>query len=84
MGKFQVSFKRSNGEKVLVDTFEDKAESVKEFEGDIPHFNLIYDYIHKLNPNYTIYYIRSFPSNDKNTLIIDVGSHTEFFHITKI
>lgn len=83
MGKFQVNFERSNGEIIPVGAFEYEAEDVKEFEGDIPCFYMIRDYVHELNPNYTIHYIRSF-MEDESTLTIDVGSHTEFFHIIKI
>ena len=83
MGKFQVNFERSNGEIIPVGVFEDKAENVKEFAGDIPCFHMIRDYIFELNPSYTFPYIRSF-MEDESTLTIDVGSHTEFFHIIKI
>ena len=83
MGKFQVNFERSSGEIIPIGAFEDKAESVKDFAGDIPCFHMIRDYILELNPNYTIHYIRSF-MEDESTLTIDVGSHTEFFHVIKI
>ena len=76
MGKFQVNFERSNGEIIPVGAFEYEAEDVKEFEGDIPCFYMIRDYVHELNPNYFMEY--------ESTLTRDVGSHTEFCHIIKI
>lgn len=39
-------------------------------------------YIEKLNPNFHVYYIRSWDISD-NTTKFDVGSHTEFFFFSK-
>ena len=41
----------------------------------------IKQYIHKINPNYKIYYIRSW--EDDTRIWYDVGSHSEFFYIKK-
>lgn len=42
----------------------------------------ITEYVHALNPNYKIYYTRSWMTNAGDT-IYDVGSHTEFFILRK-
>ena len=39
-------------------------------------FKCIKDYVHNLNPNFEIYYMRSW---GENPVTYDVGSHTEFF-----
>jgi hypothetical protein len=36
------------------------------------------EYIRSLNPNYTIYYVRTWQPSD-TSIMFDVGSHTEFF-----
>lgn len=61
-------FKSSRGEKRLV------KENISQ-ENAIP---IICDYVKSLNPNYTIYYIRSWEDEDKN-IHYDVGSWSEFF-----
>ena len=38
----------------------------------------IHNYVHELNPDFKIYYIRSWEM-DKGVTRFDVGSHTEFF-----
>lgn len=38
----------------------------------------INDFVRDLNPNYKIYYVRSWPEDGGITY--DVGSHVEFFH----
>lgn len=36
--------------------------------------------VKKMNPNFKIYYIRSWNSSaNKNEIVYDVGSHTEYF-----
>ena len=44
----------------------------------------IKEYVRKINPNYKIYYFRSWgdPSDPKITWY-DVGSHTEFFYVVE-
>lgn len=42
----------------------------------------IIEYVHTLNPNYKIYYTRSWMTDTGDT-IYDVGSHTEFFILRK-
>lgn len=42
--------------------------------------NKIKEYVHKLNPDFQIYYIRSWPIPEGT--MYDVGSHTEFFILT--
>lgn len=43
----------------------------------------IVDYVRKLNPNFKIYYTRSWMNNSGDT-VYDVGSHTEFFILRKM
>lgn len=62
-------FERSTGEMIFVCQCEE--EEV---------FGKISEYVHKINPSYTIYYIRSWDHSDGER-IFDVGSHTEFFHL---
>lgn len=63
-------FKRSNGEKILV------KERVA--EGEV--YKAITDAVAQMNPNYKIYYMRSWTSTeDYSVTVYDVGSHTEFF-----
>jgi spermidine/putrescine-binding protein len=40
----------------------------------------IKEYVKSLNPNYKIYYVRSWATENGNTMY-DVGSHTEFFEL---
>lgn len=40
-------------------------------------------YVEKLNPNFYVYYVRSW-TLDENTTKFDVGSHTEFFVFKKL
>ena len=37
------------------------------------------EYVNSLNPNYKIYYFRSWYSEDYGGTMYDVGSHAEFF-----
>lgn len=41
---------------------------------------VIVNYVKKLNPNFKIYYMRSWKDNNDNTMY-DVGSHVEFFQL---
>ena len=66
-------FIRSNGEWILVKENVTEETAVKEINA----------YVEKLNPNYTIYYIRSWYSEDRGGTMYDVGSHTEFFILAK-
>lgn len=65
-------FERSNGEMVFISNSCEKCA-----EADIR------DHVKKINPNYTIYYIRYWNSDKDSKFhrIYDVGSHTEFFHL---
>lgn len=65
-------FIRSNGEKILV-TENINKETI---------MNRIQEYVASLNPNFKIYYIRSW-ATDEGTMY-DVGSHTEFFLLSDI
>ena len=62
-------FIRSNGEKRLVreNIDPDKAMGYAQ------------EYVHSLNPNFKIYYIRTWPANGGT--MYDIGSHTEFFFV---
>lgn len=62
-------FIRSNGEKRLVKESVKPEAVIKEIKA----------YTHSLNPNYKIYYYRSWYSEDHKGTMYDVGSHTEFF-----
>jgi len=42
----------------------------------------ITEFVHSINPNYKIPYMRSWGSED-NFITYDIGSHTEFFHLVK-
>ena len=39
----------------------------------------ITEYIHSINPNFKIYYMRSW-ADEKGGITYDIGSHAEFFH----
>lgn len=67
--KHALYFQHSNNELTLVE------ENVTESNV----INSIKTYIKKLNPNFKIYYIRTWVDNGVE--IYDVGSHTEFFHV---
>ena len=43
----------------------------------------ITNYIKTINPNYKIYYYRTWYSEKDNGTLYDVGSHTEFFLLSK-
>lgn len=62
-------FIRSNGERRLVRGNIDPEKAI----------GYINEYTHSLNPNYKIYYIRSWGENGGT--MYDVGSHTEFFWV---
>lgn len=64
-------FIRSNGEERLV----------RENINPDMAIGYINEYVAQLNPNYKIYYIRSWGDLDKNGITYDVGSHTEFFKL---
>lgn len=67
-------FQRSNGEKVI------KAVNVREDEVG----RAIKDVVGQMNPKFKIYYTRAWKSSeDPNTTVYDVGSHTEFFLFTR-
>ena len=65
-------FIRSNGEKRLI------YENI-DSEKVIGYIN---EYTHSLNPNFKIYYIRSW--EEDGGIMYDVGSHTEFFLLSDI
>ena len=62
-------FIRSNGEKRLVRENIDPDKAM----------GYISEYTHSLNPNYKIYYVRSWDKD--NGTMYDIGSHTEFFFV---
>ena len=64
-------FIRSNGEKRLVRENIDPEKAI----------GYINEYTHSLNPNYKIYYIRSWGVD--GGIKYDIGSHTEFFWVGK-
>lgn len=84
MNKFKLEFSHSYGGRSLVGLFENSAETIQELnEKNFTFFNMIKDFIHELNPNYKIYYFRHW-INKENELVIDVGSHSEFFYVSKV
>lgn len=66
-------FLSSLGEKRLV------KENIEEKEV----ISTIEQYVNNLNPTYKIYYYRSWYSEDHQGTMYDVGSHSEFFILTK-
>lgn len=55
----------------------------KSIDDALTIFNpLAADYVHTLNPNYEIHYIRAWGDLEEG-ITLDVGSHTEFSHIVK-
>ena len=62
-------FLSSRGEKRLVKENVEVSEAAKEMG----------NYVKSLNPNYQIYYIRSWYREDYKGTMYDVGSHSEFF-----
>lgn len=62
-------FIRSNGEKRLVRENIDPEMAM----------GYINEYIAQLNPNYKVYYVRTWYSKDHKGTMYDVGSHSEFF-----
>lgn len=66
-------FLSSLGEKRLV------KENIEEKEV----ISTIEHYVNNLNPTYKIYYYRSWYSEDHQGTMYDVGSHSEFFVLTK-
>lgn len=42
-------------------------------------YKVISNYVKQLNPNFKIYYTRSWVSEEDKTIVYDVGSHSEFF-----
>lgn len=62
-------FIRSNGEKRLVRENIDPETAM----------GYINEYIATLNPNFKVYYVRTWYSEDHKGTMYDVGSHTEFF-----
>ena len=68
---YNLYFIRHNGEKVLVKEYVEFAEGYRAAK----------EYVQTLNPNFTIHYVRTW---GEDPIIIDVGSHTEFFHMYKV
>lgn len=62
-------FLDSYGNKRLVKTDVIPETATKEIEA----------YTHSLNPNYKIYYYRSWYSENDGGILYDIGSHSEFF-----
>lgn len=65
-------FIRSNGEKRLIHENIDPEKVI----------SYIKEYTYSLNPNFKIYYIRSWETEEGT--MYDVGSHTEFFLLSDI
>lgn len=68
---YSLYFKNSNGVETLVKDCITTDDEV---------FTLIKDFIYSKNPNYKIYYVRSW---GENPVVYDVGSHSEFFYLYK-
>lgn len=68
---YSLYFERFTGEKLLVKS---------QIELPDEAYQIIRDFIQSKNPNFHIYYIRSW---GENPIIYDVGSHTEFFYLYK-
>ena len=66
-------FLSSLGEKRLV------KENIEEKEV----ISTIEHYVNNLNPTYKIYYYRSWYSEEHQGTMYDIGSHSEFFLLTK-
>lgn len=64
-------FIRSNGEKKLAHENIDPEKAI----------SYINEYTYSLNPNFKIYYFRSW--EEDGGIMYDVGSHTEFFWVGK-
>jgi hypothetical protein len=61
----------------FLDSYDRKRLVKKKVEEDKLVKNMI-DYAQALNPNFKVYYVRSWKTN-KNTTMYDIGSHSEFF-----
>lgn len=68
---FNLYFQRANGELRFIQKV-DKEEILSAINKEVE----------RLNPNYKIYYVRSW--GDDNRITYDVGSHTEFFIAEKV
>lgn len=68
---YNLYFIRHNGEKVLVKSCVEATEGYRE----------AVKYVRMLNPDYIIHYMRTW---GEDPIVIDVGSHSEFFHMYKI
>ena len=67
-------------------TFEDshnKSHYVGEVDNLGDEYQLIHEEIKKRNPNFKVYYIRTWGNPEKEGMMYDVGSHTEFFKLTR-
>lgn len=65
---YSLYFERSTGEEILVRNHLEREEV----------FSEISQFINRRNPNFKIYYFRTWGDNP---IIYDVGSHTEFFKL---
>ena len=64
-------FERSNGEREYVSNTRNRDEAI----------SLIYEDLHARNPNFKIYYIRSW-KNESNEEVFDIGSWSQFYILT--
>ena len=64
-------FEYSNGEREYVSNARNRDEAI----------SLIYEDLHARNPNFKIYYIRSW-KNESNEEVFDVGSWSQFYILT--
>ena len=64
-------FERSNGERVYISNAQSRDEAV----------SLIYEDLHMRNPNFKVYYMRSW-RNESNEEIFDIGSWAEYYILT--
>ena len=64
-------FEHSNEEREFISTARNRDEAI----------SLIYEDLHIRNPNFKIYYIRSW-KNESNEEVFDIGSWAEFYILT--
>ena len=84
MAAFKLEYKDRYGDVSEIDRFEDSANDIQELQANnLIFYNLIKDFIYRVNPQYKIYYYRHW-INEDNKMVVDVGSHIEFFYVSKV